>query len=422
MQKLIPRLRILLFVDNSGQALPYTTCQVWSNNPEYIGRSLRIIETIAQAIHDDGIADVVTGFGLLNEPYADCIPSHYRHFVEEGMNIVRRILGPNTAVYVSDMFQANIFNDGHWWIDPKVYHNTYLDSHYYQVFDSTTRYLSPRQHIAYTCRNHERRTASCCYRDGPHRNQSPSRGVARMIGEWSATVDILPSARINDVITGIVNTGTAPYIDRQLSPERKEFLYNFIQAQMVTYEAADHPGLSNAWFYWTIKMEGGAFQEWDLLRGLQDGWFPNIVADPDVSSESVYGSCYDIMWRTKDNHTLVLEEYPDPQYVPVETDPENIIDDDVVLSHGEILLDHSKSQVPGTSQDHDVHTADRYRNFYTPSHRPALQRFLVHHWLLVMMIALLLTILMVSFVQKRFHRYHQRSKYSRIESEISMTV
>jgi glucan 1,3-beta-glucosidase len=385
---------------------------------------------VAQAIRDDGIDDVVTGFGLLNEPFADCIPSHYRHFVQEGMTIVRRILGPNVAVYVSDMFQANIFNDGHWWIDPKVYHNTYLDSHYYQVFDSTTRYLSPRQHIAYTCQNHNRRTTSCCYSDGPHGNQNPSRGVSRMIGEWSASVDILPSVRVNDIISRIVQTGSAPFMDRQLSSERKEFLSNFIQAQIVTYEAAHHPGLSKAWFYWTLKMEGGAFQEWDLLRGLQDGWFPTIVADANISSESVYGSCYDIMWRTSDNSTAVLEEYPDPKYVPVETDPNKIIDDDVVLSHGDsaVVAAHQNSPTQRSKSydwNHDPNHAVNHGKLYTPSIiHPPIVRLILHHWLLIMMIVLFVTITIVSsLVRKRWYRYQKRSKYSRIyESEISMSV
>jgi hypothetical protein len=194
----------------------------------------------------------------------------------------------------------------------------------------------------------------------------------------------------------------------------KAFLRNFIQAQIVTYEAASHPGLSKAWFYWTIKMEGGAFQEWDMLRGLQDGWFPNIVADSDISSESVYGSCYDIMWRTNDNSTVVLEEYPDPQYVPVETDPKKIIDDDVVLSHGDSLLVHPKSHAHGTND----------RDFYTSSsiHHLQIMRFIVHHWLFIMTMVLLMTITIASLVRKRCYRYRKRSKYSPIESEISMSV
>jgi glucan 1,3-beta-glucosidase len=407
----------LFLADNSGEALPYTTCQVWLNNGYNINRSLDIIRGIAQAILDDGVADVVTGLGLLNEPFADCTPSNYKHFVQEGMNIVRSILGKEIAVYVSDMFQANIFNDGHWWIDPKVYNNTYLDSHYYQVFDSTTRDLSPRQHIAYTCTNHYRRTTSCCYKDGPNRNHFPSHGVSRMIGEWSASMDILPSARINDVINSIVKKGIAPYLDRQFTDDRKEFLRNYIQAQIVTYEAANHPGLSKAWFYWTIKMEGGAFMEWDMLRGIQDGWFPNIVDDSSISSESMYGTCYDIMWRTDDNRSVILEEYPDPMYLPPETDPMKIIDDDIVLSHGESLMHpQHHSQINA-----DINTND-YHHYRSQNFHQAMNRFIHHHLLFIIMIIMLLLLVILSVIQKRIFHYQKRSKYCRIDSEISMTV
>lgn len=48
--------------------------------------------------------------------------------------------------------------------------------------------------------------------------------------------------------------GTAPEFDRQISHERKLFLRNFVEAQMVTYEAVDQ-GVSSGWFYWTFKME-----------------------------------------------------------------------------------------------------------------------------------------------------------------------
>ena len=58
-------------------------------------------------------------------------------------------------------------------------------------------------------------------------------------------------------------TGTAAEFNRQISPDRKKFLKNFVEAQMVAYESsADHPGVSSGWFYWTLKMEGGAFAEW----------------------------------------------------------------------------------------------------------------------------------------------------------------
>jgi hypothetical protein len=69
----IHRFLILLDTDNSGEALPYTTCQVWSNNRENVNRLLHAIRTISHALIDANVTDVVTGFGLLNEPYANCI-------------------------------------------------------------------------------------------------------------------------------------------------------------------------------------------------------------------------------------------------------------------------------------------------------------------------------------------------------------
>ena len=57
---------------------------------------------------------------------------------------------------------------------------------------------------------------------------------------------------------------------------------------------------------------GGAFLEWDFLRGISDGWMP-LLPKPDVASEDLYGSCLDIYNRTDDEYDLVVEEYPDPK-------------------------------------------------------------------------------------------------------------
>jgi glucan 1,3-beta-glucosidase len=321
-----------------------------------VARSLQAIRSISQAVLDAEIQDVVTGFGLLNEPYADCDQAHYRDFIQAGFDVVRDTLGPDTAVYVSDMFQEKLFNDGHWWLESRTYQNTFLDSHFYQVFDQPTRGLSPRQHIAYTCENHGRRTRACCYHDAPWRNQIPSRGVARMIGEWSASFDILPSARINEVMMGIAANGVAPYFDRELSLERKEFLRDYVEAQIVTFENGNIGTLS-AWFYWTLKVEGGAFAEWSFLRGIDEGWIPPIPAS-NTSSESLFGSCEDILFRSSDNRTAIVEEFPDPTYLPPVTDPLKIIDDDVVISHGESLLHPDRYK----NNEHDF--MNRHYNYH----------------------------------------------------------
>jgi glucan 1,3-beta-glucosidase len=262
-----------------------------------------------------------------------------------GLEIVRNTLGPNTAVYVSDMFLAKTFNNGHWWLDPSRYSNTYLDSHYYHVFAEEPRSLSPRQHIAYVCQNEYRDAISCCYQNpskpnnrvgGQAHNENPSQGVQRLIGEWSAATDILPVNMLMEVMNSIATNGTADYLHRQASPARQEFLKHFIEAQIVAYEAAD-AGTSGGWFYWTAKMEGGAFLEWDYLRAVREGWFPQIPASATQPSQELYGTCYDIIFRTNDDMS-VIHEFPDPAIVKnLYQGP--IIDDDVVVSHGDSLIE-----------------------------------------------------------------------------------
>jgi hypothetical protein len=134
------------------------------------------------------------------------------------------------------------------------------------------------------------------------------------------------------IMKGIAANGTAPFLDRAISNKRKAFLLNFVQAQMVTYEAA-----GSGWFYWTLKTEGGAFAEWNFLRGLKEGWIPKIPP-ANVSSVDLYGTCENIIFRTKDDMDIV-HEFPDPTSL----DPNNnwqgvVIDDDVVVSHGNSLL------------------------------------------------------------------------------------
>jgi glucan 1,3-beta-glucosidase len=305
----------------------------------------------------------VTGLGLINEPFKDCDKKVVDKFMQDGLEVVHDTLGKDTSVYVSDQFLAKTFNDGEWWLDPVKYNNTYLDSHYYQVFAENPRALSPRQHIAYVCQNQYRDVISCCYEhhqhsaqdlfrsaSNPARNAAVSKGVKRMVGEWSAAYDTLPVAMLNTIMDEIAATGVAPHLHRKMSQERQDFLFNYVQAQMVAYEAAD-VGVSGAWFYWTLKMEGGAFAEWDFLRGVREGWIPPIAA-PNVTSQSLHGTCYDILFRANDSMSIV-HEFPDPETL----DPNNWqgvdIDDDVVVSHGDSLLHDGNGKHHTQQQHHD---------------------------------------------------------------------
>ena len=376
--------------DNSGEALVKATCEGWSNSTENVQASLHYLSEITQGIVDAGLDDVVTGFGLLNEPFADCDLGVYSQFMEDGLQIVRNVLGDSTAAYVSDMFQETKFNNGTWWLEEDAYANTYLDSHYYQVFDAATRALSPRQHIAFTCENQYRRATSCCYEDAVQQldfhdgtgggNSIPSKGVSRMVGEWSASYDILPAARISEIMARIAKEGHAPYMDRQLSLPRQAFLRNFVEGQIVTFEAAGEADIGSAaatastkaaWFYWTFKMEGGAFAEWDFLRGVSDGWIPPMV-DPSIPSQDVFGSCLDVLFRTDDSMDAI-DMFPDADHIPWAEHTE-IIDDDVVLSHGKSIFharewrNHQKQQAaleqpPPPQQHKHKHLPDQFLLF-----------------------------------------------------------
>jgi len=123
--------------DNSGR---YTggsdggsSCLGWSSSQKNVARTLEILTDIVTAMSDEGLQDVVTGFGLLNEPFLDCDEGVLREYYVNGLQIVRNILGPETSVFVGDMFNAGKFNDG-FWTDSIEHYKTYLDSHPYHVF------------------------------------------------------------------------------------------------------------------------------------------------------------------------------------------------------------------------------------------------------------------------------------------------
>jgi hypothetical protein len=128
-------------------------------------------------------------------------------------------------------------------------------------------------------------------------------------------------------------------MDRTLDEKRKTFLKDHVRAQMVAYENVDS-GVSTGWFYWTLKMEGGAFAEWDFSRGVNEGWITKLPAE-DVSSERLYGTCHEIAEDTIDDMSIVHQS-PDPadKRDTYEGPP---IDDDYVVSHaGTSKIDDSK--------------------------------------------------------------------------------
>lgn len=279
------------------------TCTEWANLPYQVQRTLDALDEITARLAHDNLMDVVTGFGLLNEPYFDCNMGVYKQFMDDALAITRSNLGDAVEIFVSDTFRGPQFNDGSWWLGDE-YANTLLDTHFYHVFDPGFRSMSPKEHITQICDpvNDHGRITSCCYEDAPN-NTVRSKGVQRITTEWSAAFDCTPDELLKPVMQGIVDYSMAPDFYRQISTERKAFLKKFVESQIVAYEAADD-GVSRGWFYWTIKVEGGAFAEWDFSRGIKEGWIPTMPP-ANVPSQTVFGTCHEILNKTEDNMDVI---------------------------------------------------------------------------------------------------------------------
>ena len=88
-----------------------------------------------------------------------------------------------------------------------------------------------------------------------------------------------------------------------------------------------------------MNCRGGAFAEWDFLRGLREGWMPPIP-EPHISSESLYGTCLDIYNKTDDSYSIV-NEYPDPRTLDWKKWQGWTNNDDFVMSDPNIpVFDH----------------------------------------------------------------------------------
>jgi len=356
----------------TGESLPESTkCQPWITSPDNIERSLNAVKDISQGVIDDNLHDVVTGFGILNSPFSNCSAAKIKKYSNDAFKTIRDIMGDDTAVYMTDSFNAANWNNG-WWDDPALHSNTYIDSHYYHVFYQRERALSPKQHIAYTCAKLAKETASCCYDDHP-KNTKVSSGVSRIVGEWSAAYDILPREMVKEIMQEIQDPKTQKVarMDRTLSEERKKFLEHHVQAQMVSYENVD-TGVSSGWFFYTLKMEGGAFAEWDFSRGVKEGWIPKIP-DNQTNSASLFGSCHEIAAKTDDNESIV-KQFPDPKS-KIKTRIGPAIDDDYVVSHAEAANTGGGTiNVPDTNTNTNTNTntqiqtqAPTSKPVYTPT-------------------------------------------------------
>ena len=83
----------------------------------------------------------------------------------------------------------------------RVRHALCIDSLFYS--DNTVHLSLPNR----SQKNH-RETTNCCYEDEDIWDETtPSKGITRIIGEWSASFDTLVCSKLDDVMANIRSTG-----------------------------------------------------------------------------------------------------------------------------------------------------------------------------------------------------------------------
>lgn len=86
---------------------------------------------------------------------------------------------------------------------------------------------------------------------------------------------------------------------------------------------------------WYSHQRGGAFAEWDYLRGIREGWIPKT--ERGKASVDRYGTCEDLILKTNDDRSII-HEFPDPSTLPESNWQGVDINDDLVVSHGQSIV------------------------------------------------------------------------------------
>ena len=301
--------------DNSGRFGE----MLWSTDAAYVNRTLAILDDVVAALAAVELGDIVTGFGLLNEPGMGTNYWKLLSFYDRAYSVVRAHL-PDCAVYVGDNFQPEAFNwfwsgaaentGEHGNIGQAQAENAYLDSHIYACFNQDLQAMTPREHVKQVCGPELDRLNHCCWEDQKH--DIVSKGLGHFVGEWTVAFDQTPSPEFEKQVV------------KPMTRDRAEFLRQFAVAQMIVYEAEPddhkykdeetgyhHHGLEiSGWFFWNFRMESPVYREWDYLEGLRMGWIPVLPANRSKSLKEAFGTCADVLERTVDRCGVVAPHPP----------------------------------------------------------------------------------------------------------------
>ncbi|EXJ95184.1 glucan 1,3-beta-glucosidase [Capronia coronata CBS 617.96] len=253
-------------------------------------RSLDIHDQLSKFFAQDRYKNVVTIYGLVNEPKMLVIPPD--SVVDWNKKAVAVIRGNGIKQYL-------VFGDGFLSLDSwdNMFHGVddklVMDTHQYQIFNTGQLKLKHKDKINLACSGW---TGLIVAANNPDTGWGPI-----LDGEWSqADTDCTPN--LNNVGVGSRWAGTLDTGDSQTavltptcaeppcscaqanadpsqySDSYKQFLQMYAEAQMHSFEQAW------GWFYWTWKTESAT--QWSWMLGLKAGILPDKAYSPSFKCDS----------------------------------------------------------------------------------------------------------------------------------------
>ncbi|KAF3028988.1 hypothetical protein E8E15_010004 [Penicillium rubens] len=226
-------------------------------------RSLEIHNQLSQFFAQDRYKNVVTIYGLVNEPLMLTLPvEKVLDWTQEAAELVRKN-GITATLVLHDGFLNLAKWDNMFQTHPD---NMYLDTHQYTTFNTGEIVLNHTAKVDIICNN--------WYPMLKEINTTTSGWGPTICGEWSQA-DTDCAQYVNNV--GRADEGTCSCADANMDPSEytdtyKRFLQIYAEAQMSAFETA------MGWFYWTWRTESAA--QWSYRTAWKNGYMPSKAYSP----------------------------------------------------------------------------------------------------------------------------------------------
>ncbi|EPY50419.1 glucan 1,3-beta-glucosidase Exg2 [Schizosaccharomyces cryophilus OY26] len=248
----------------------------WLSGPEgkqNANRTLKIHEQLSAFFSQDRYRNVVTIYGLLNEPNSFVTdPKLITDWHKKAYKIVRST-HPSTLISISDGFRG----PGNWEKEFDAFHfpNVLIDAHRYTIFNDYLIALSYKDKLDIICNS---------WREEVEQKAK----LPTIVGEWSLA-DTDCAEFLNNVGEGARWDGTfSPNGYAQCCPlqrnctcsfanddpanykkEYRKLLYNFATAQIETFDR------TWGWFYWNWDTQNAT--QWSYKKSRAEGLLPKLA-------------------------------------------------------------------------------------------------------------------------------------------------